>query len=133
MGSARERYNNSNNNNTEHDPKPQSHIPSLVFRRVTVPRWRKDVVGIVLHNVHRNEIFLKLGTRGEGEERLKAQSQTPTRKTKAAVDRRQNNKILRQCPFRNCAATNVPRIYCPKLLCGTVTKTMSVLPLLENN
>ena len=38
---------------------------------------------------------------------MKAQSQAPTRK-----DRRQNNKMLRQCPLRHCAATSVPRNYC---------------------
>ena len=35
----------------------------------------------------------------DGDEWEKPQSrQAPTRKTKAAVDRRQNNKMLRQCP-----------------------------------
>ena len=30
-----------------------------------------------------------------------------------AMDRRQNNRMLRQCPLRHCAATSVPRNYCP--------------------
>ena len=30
---------------------------------------------------------------------MKAQSQAPTRKTKDAVEGRQNNQMLRQCPF----------------------------------
>ena len=35
---------------------------------------------------------------GKGEKKSETSKQTPTRKTKAAVDRRQNNKMLRQCP-----------------------------------
>ena len=42
-----------------------------------------------------------------------------------------NNIMLRQCPIRHCAATSVPRSYCPN--CCAVTKTMSVTPLLGNN
>ena len=30
-----------------------------------------------------------------------------------ALDRRQNNRMLSQCPLRHCAATSVPRNYCP--------------------
>ena len=30
-----------------------------------------------------------------------------------AVARRQNNKMLRQCPLRHCAAASVPHSYCP--------------------
>ena len=36
---------------------------------------------------------------GKGEQKSETSNQAPTRKTKAAVDRRQNNKVLlRQCP-----------------------------------
>ena len=34
----------------------------------------------------------------EGGKTSETSRQAPTRKTKAAVDRRQNNKMLRQCP-----------------------------------
>ena len=36
--------------------------------------------------------------RGEGGKKSEDSRQAPTRKTKAAVDRCQNNKMLRQCP-----------------------------------
>ena len=36
---------------------------------------------------------------GRGNDRVKARSQAPSRKPKAAVDRRQNNRTLRQCPL----------------------------------
>ena len=35
---------------------------------------------------------------GKGGQKSETSKQAPTRKTKAAVDRRQNNKMLRQCP-----------------------------------
>ena len=35
---------------------------------------------------------------GNGGKKSETSRQAPTRKTKAAVDRRQNNKMLRQCP-----------------------------------
>ena len=34
----------------------------------------------------------------EGGKKSETSKQAPTRKTKAAVDRRQNNRMLRQCP-----------------------------------
>ena len=35
---------------------------------------------------------------GKGGQKNETSKQAPTRKTKAAVDRRQNNRMLRQCP-----------------------------------
>ena len=35
---------------------------------------------------------------GKGGKKSETSKQAPTQKTKAAVDRRQNNKMLRQCP-----------------------------------
>ena len=68
-------------------------------------------------------MFIRDGDKGEGDEvnsdtvdnskerRLNRRRQP---KTKDAVERRQNNKMLiRQCPLRHCAATSVPRSYCP--------------------
>ena len=46
----------------------------------------------------RREGLLGRGTSGKGGQKSETSKQTPTRKTKAAVDRRQNNKMLRQCP-----------------------------------
>ena len=49
---------------------------------------------------------------GGGGERVKAQSHAPTRKTKEAVDRRQNNKNVKAVSPRHCAAACVPRNCC---------------------
>ena len=38
------------------------------------------------------------GRVGKGGQKSETSRQSPTRKTKAAVDRRQNNRMLRQCP-----------------------------------
>ena len=35
---------------------------------------------------------------GKGGQKSETSKQAPSRKTKAAVDRRQNNRMLRQCP-----------------------------------
>ena len=56
--------------------------------------------GIILLNVHRGEMASYQG-RGQGRKGKRyseGSRQAPTRKTKAAVDRRPNNKMLRQCP-----------------------------------
>ena len=39
-----------------------------------------------------------MGMSGKGGQKCGTSKQAPTQKTKAAVDRRQNNNILRQCP-----------------------------------
>ena len=58
-----------------------------------------------------------------------ARSVPPTRKTKGwSVYRRQNNRMLRQCPARHCAATVLFTQLLSQRLCGTVTKTMSAPP-----
>ena len=58
-------------------------------------------------------------------------SQALTRKTKAAVDRRRNNKMLRQCPLG--IAQQLPDHAVPNAMRNRLTKTMSVAPLLRNN
>ena len=49
---------------------------------------------------------------GGGAERVKTRLQAPTRKTKVAVDRRQNNKSVKAVSPRHCAATSVLRNCC---------------------
>ena len=44
-------------------------------------------------------LLIRKGAGGKGEEGVKARSQAPTRKIKDAVDRHQNNEMLRQCPL----------------------------------
>ena len=61
--------------------------------------------------------------------------QAPTRKTKAALDRRQNhcNKMLRQCPSGIAQRPPHHAIAVPAAMQNRVTKTMSVAPPLGNN
>ena len=47
------------------------------------------------------------------EEWIKTSRQAPTWKTKNAVDRHQNNKMLKAVSVRHCAATTAPRNCCP--------------------
>ena len=50
-------------------------------------------------NVHCGEkAYQGRGREGKGGQKSETSKQAPTRKTKAAVDRRQNNRMLRQCP-----------------------------------
>ena len=50
---------------------------------------------------------------GKGGQKSETSKQAPTRKTKAAVDRSQNNKMFRQLvSVRHCAATTAPRNCC---------------------
>ena len=67
-------------------------------------------------------MFIRDGDKGEGDERVKAQSQAPTRKTKNAVDRRQNNRMLRQCPLAIAQQLVYHAITVPILLCGTESR-----------
>ena len=54
---------------------------------------------ILLLDVHGGEkAHLGRGRVGKGGQKSETSKQAPTRKTKAAVDRRQNNRMLRQCP-----------------------------------
>ena len=51
---------------------------------------------------------------GKGGQKSETSKQTPTRKTKAAVDRRQNSRMLiKAVSVRHCAATTAPRNCCP--------------------
>ena len=71
--------------------------------------------------------------RGEGSEDLR---QAPTRKTKNAVDRRQNNRMLiKAVSARHCAATSALRSCCPNCCARTESQltTISVAPPLGNN
>ena len=55
----------------------------------------------------------ELGGGGEGQ-KSETSKQAPTRKTKAVVDRRQNNRMLRQCHSGIAhAGTTAPRNCCP--------------------
>ena len=53
------------------------------------------------------------GDEGKRGQKSETSKQAPARKTEAAVDRRQNNRMLRQCPSPHCAATTAPRNCCP--------------------
>ena len=88
--------------------------------------------GFVLHS---RFIYLGVGRMGRGGGGRKSEGSIAgaNPEDQEAVDRRQNNKMLRQGPLRHCAASSVPRIYCPHCFAETVTKTMSVVPLLGNN
>ena len=66
-------------------------------------------------------------------ERVKARSQAPTRKTKDGVDRRQNNRMLRQCPLGIAPPLPCHAIAVPTAVRNRVTKTMSVAQPLRNN
>ena len=62
-----------------------------------------------------------------------ASRQAPTRKTKAAVDRRQNNRMFRQCPSGIAQQLPYHAISVPTAMQNRVTKTMSVAPPLGDN
>ena len=70
---------------------------------------------------------------GKGGQKSETSNQAPTRKTKAAVDRRQNNKMLRQCPSGIAQRPPHHAIAVPTAMQNRVTKTMSVAPPLGNN
>ena len=72
--------------------------------------------------------------RGQGGKKKSEDSrQAPTRKTKDAVDRRQNNRMLRQCALGIAQQLLYYAIAVPTAMQNRVTKTMSVAPPLGNN
>ena len=73
------------------------------------------------------------GQVGKGGQKSEASKQAPTRKTKAAVDRRQNNRMLRQCPSGIAQRPPHHAIAVPTAMRNRVTKTMSVALPLGNN
>ena len=92
--------------------------------------------GIILLNVHRGEEAYSVGTgtRGGRGGRVKTgvQSslpprQAPTRKTKDAVDCRQNNRLLRQCSLGIAQQLVYYAIAVLTDVRNRVTKTMSVV------
>ena len=70
---------------------------------------------------------------GNGGKKSETSKQAPTRKTKAAVDRRQNNQLLRQCLLGIAQQLPYHAIAVPTDMQNRVTKTMSVAPPLGNN
>ena len=70
---------------------------------------------------------------GKGGKKSKHSRQAPTRKTKDAVDRHQNNKMLRQCPSGIRQQLPHHAIAVPTARLNRVTKTMPVAPPLGNN
>ena len=70
---------------------------------------------------------------GKGGQKSETSKQAPTRKTKAAVDRRQNNRRLGQCPSGIAQRLVHRAIALSTAVLDRVTKTMSVAPLLTNN
>ena len=71
---------------------------------------------------------------GKGGQKSETSKQAPTQKTKAAVDRRQNNRMLiRLCPSGIAQRPPHHVIVVPTAMQNRVTKTMSVAPPLGNN
>ena len=63
---------------------------------------------------------------GKGGQKSETSRQAPTRKTKSAVDCRQNNRMLRQCPSGIAQRPPHHAIAGPTAMQNRVTKTMSV-------
>ena len=61
----------------------------------------------------------------KGGQKRETPKQAPTRKTKAAVDRRQNNRMFRQCPPGVAQRPPHRAIAVPTAMQNRVTKTMS--------
>ena len=72
-------------------------------------------------------------TSGKGGQKSETSKQAPTRKTEAAMDRRQNNRMLRQCPSGIAQRPQHHAIAVPTAMQNRFTKTMSVAPPLGNN
>ena len=70
------------------------------------------------------------GKRGQKSETSR---QAPTQKTEAAVDRRQNNRMLKQCPSGIAQRLPHHAIAVPTAMQNRVTKTISVAPPLGDN
>ena len=70
---------------------------------------------------------------GKGGQKSETLKQAPTRKTKAAVDRRQNNKMLWQRPSGIAQRPPHHTVAVPTAKQNGVTKTMSVALPLGNN
>ena len=75
----------------------------------------------------------KGGRGGGGGQKSETSKQAKTRKTTAAVDRCQNNRMLRQCPSGIEQRPQHQAIVVPTAMQNRVTKTMSVAPPLGNN
>ena len=75
------------------------------------------------------------GGGGGGRRKRKSEDsrQAPTRKTKDAMDRRQNDRMLRQCPPGIAQQLPYHAIAVPTAMRNAVTKIMSVAPPLGNN
>ena len=88
---------------------------------------------ILLLNVHGGEkAYYGRGRVGKGGQKSETSKQVPTRKTKAAVDRRQNNRMLiRQCPSGIAQRPPHHAIAVPAAMQNRAT--MSVAPPLGNN
>jgi len=67
-----------------------------------------------------------MGTSGKRGQKSKTLKQAPTRKTKAVMDRCQNNRMLRQCPSSSAQRPPHRRIAVPTAMQNRITKTMSV-------
>ena len=65
-------------------------------------------VGIILLNIYRGEMtYQGWGQGGKGKDRVKAQKQALTQKTKNAVDHCQNNKNIKAVSACHCTAISV--------------------------
>ena len=70
---------------------------------------------------------------GKGGQKSETSKQAPTRKTEAAVDRRQKTRMLGQCPSGIAQRPPLHAIAVPTAMQNRVTKTMSVALPLGNN
>ena len=78
-------------------------------------------------------MFIRDGDKGGGKERVKAQSQAPTRKTKMPWTAARTTKCLRQCPLGTAQQPVYYAVAVSTDVRNRVTKTMSVAPLVRNN
>ena len=74
-----------------------------------------------------------MGTSAKGEKKSETLRQTPSCKTKAAMDRHQNNKMLQQCLPSIAQQLPYHAIAVSTAMLNRVTKTTSVAPPLGNN
>ena len=71
---------------------------------------------------------------GKGGQKSETSKQAPTRKIKAAVDRRQKNRMLiRQCPSGTAQRLPHHAVAVPTAMQNRVKQTTSVAPALGNN
>ena len=88
---------------------------------------------LLLHVPGGKKAYYRWGRVGKGVQKSEISKQVPTRKTKAAVDRCQNNRMLRQCLASIAQQPPHHTIVVPTSMQNRVIKTMSIALPLGNN